>query len=91
MTAQMKNSVREPHLGSPDLPGNRPISTAARVAALDLLLEELNPTMPAGNADILIDYAAARYERGEIEGARKTLSHHVDLIGVYRIEAVLHT
>jgi hypothetical protein len=84
-------SVRNPELGSPGLPGNRPISTQARVAALDLLLDELNPEWHPGNADMLIEYAAWRYERGEIEGARQTLCMAVDLTGAYRIEAVLHT
>jgi hypothetical protein len=83
--------VRDPQFASPDLPGNRPISTSAAVEALDLMIETYQVPLPPAEADMLLTYACQRYQRGEIEGARKTLSHYLDLTAVYRIESVLHT
>lgn len=85
-------TVRNPELASPDLPGNRPISTGARVAALDCLLDDIGTNLTAAQADMAIDYAAERFERGEIQGALQTLtSFACDLTGAYRIAAVMHT
>jgi hypothetical protein len=70
---------------------DRAISTERAVDALDFLLDDLRSDLSAGNADMLIQYAIARYERGEVEGARMTLMHHMDLTAVYRVEAILHT
>lgn len=84
-------SVREQHLASEHMAGNRALSTAARLAALDLMLDELGAALSPAEADMLINYVAYRYERGEIEGARKSLMHYVDLTGTLRLEAVLHT
>jgi hypothetical protein len=81
----------DPALASPHLPGDRVLSTEAQVAALDLLLDEFGVDLTPGEADLLVQYAAVRYARGEVEGARATLGRYVDLTGVYRLEAVLHT
>lgn len=74
----------------PNLPGDRPISTERAVAALDFMLDDLRCDLTPGNADMLIQYACARYERGEVEGARMTLMRQMDLTAVYRVEAILH-
>lgn len=80
-------------MAGPDMPGDTPLSTSARVAALDCLLDDIGTHLNRIEADFLIDYVAYRYERGEIEGARNSLRSMagVDLTAVYRIEAVLHT
>ena len=80
-------------LAGPALMGDRPISTQARVAALDCLLDDIGCTLSWGNADMVIDYAAERFERGEIKGALDTLRHMtgVGLTGVYRLAAIMHT
>ena len=81
----------DPRLASPDLPGDRPITVSAAAEALDLMLDELHVQLTPAEADMLVTYAAQRYERGEIEGARKSLGHYLDLTSVLRVEAVLHT
>lgn len=85
-------TVFNSRLASPELLGDRPISTRARVAALDCLLDEIGTALTQANADMLIDYVAARFERGEVQGALDTLtSFACDLTGAYRIAAVMHT
>lgn len=78
-------------LASPDLPGDRPISVSAAAEALDLMLDTFGVALSPAEADMVLTYACQRYERGEVDGARKTLMHYLDLTAVYRIEAVLHT
>lgn len=80
-----------PHnLASPDMPGDRDITTSAACEALEFFLS-LEPDVSPGNADMLIQMVCQIYRRGEIEVARKMLRHHCDLTAVYRIEAILHT
>lgn len=83
--------VRNPELASPDLPGNRPLSTAARVAALDCLLDDIGTNLTSGEADALIERAANLFERGDITRALDMLTLGCDYTGAYRIAAVLHT
>jgi len=78
-------------LASADMLGDRPISTAARVAALDCLLDDIGTNLSPWEADMMIDYAAWRFERGEIGGALKTLQMGCDLTGAIRLAAVMHT
>jgi hypothetical protein len=73
------------------VPRETPIPTAAKVAALDCLLDDIGTNLTTGEADMLIDYAAARIERGEIQGAIETLTIGCDLTGAYRLVAVLET
>lgn len=71
--------------------GGRPISTAARVAALDCLLDDIGTNLKPEAADMVIDYAAARFERDEVAGAIRTLQNTCDLTGALRLAAVMHT
>jgi hypothetical protein len=87
----MGDHVRNPELASPDMLGNRPIPLVARVAALDCLLDDIGTGLTPGEADMVVDYAAVRFERGEIEGALRTLTMACDLTGAYRLAAVMHT
>ena len=71
--------------------GGSPIDTAARVAALDCLLDDIGTNLTPWEADIVIDYAATRFARDEITGALDTLTMACDMTGAYRLAAVLHT
>jgi hypothetical protein len=71
--------------------GGQPINTAARVAALDCLLDHIGTHLTPAEADMVIDYAAERFERDEVAGAIGTLTMACDLTGAYRLAAVLHT
>lgn len=73
------------------LVGHRPISVSAAVEALDLMLDNFGVDMTPMEADMVLTYACQRYERGEVEGARKTLLRWMDLTAVHRVEAILHT
>jgi hypothetical protein len=80
----------------PGLPGGRPISTAARCAAEDWLLEELRlheraePIAP-GNVSMLIDVAARDLEHDNLDLVLRMLSHYMDLTAAIRVVVILET
>lgn len=86
---------RAPVLAGPaTTPGGVRIDTAARVAALDCLLDDVVGTgsdLTPGNADLLIDYVADLFERDDVDLALRALCHYMDLTAAYRLTAVLHT
>ena len=63
----------------------------AVVAALDCLLDDIGTDLSPADADMVIDYAATRFERGEVDGALSTLTMACDMTGAYRLAAVMHT
>ena len=73
------------------VPRDTRISTDAKTAAVGCLLDAIGTDLTTGEAAMLIQYAAARLERGEISGAIDTLTIGCDLTGAYRIVAVLQT
>lgn len=93
-------SVRNPELASPRMAGNRAISEDRVNAAFERLVDEWYWTpewcfdgAPTLNALwMVLEYAAYRYERGEIDGARQTLMRGTgcDLTSAYVLEAVMH-
>lgn len=70
--------------------GGVSISIDRRVAAHDVLMNDIGTSLMPEDAWLVIDYAAWRFERDEIEGALKTLQNACDLTGAIRLGAVMH-
>lgn len=71
--------------------GGRPIPTANRVAALDYLLDGIGTNLTTSEADMVIDYAAYRFEHDDVAGALSTLGMlGIDRTGIYVLAAHLH-
>lgn len=86
--------IRQPRittLASPDLAGDKPVPTAARVAALDLVLDVLGTDLSPASADMVIDYAAKRLERGEVDGSIATLTSYFGYGNALRLIAAMET
>lgn len=67
------------------------VQSFLRTAALDCLYYEIDTELNWIRAKLIIDYAAYRFERHEVEGALETLRRGCDLTGAYRIGAIMHT